>query len=91
MAEMLISNFLLNIVLSTPYTKFMGIDIKNFYLNTPMARYEYMRPPINITPQDIIGEYQLMNKVENWFIVCEIQQGIYGLPQAVIISNKLLT
>ena len=63
---------------------------KNFYLNTPMAQYEYMRLTINIIPQEIINEYHLMTKVKNGFIFCEILQGMYILPQAVMIANKLL-
>ena len=55
-----------------------------------MAQYKYMRLPMDIIPQDIINEYQFMNKVKISFNVCEIRQGIYGLPQAVIISKKLL-
>jgi hypothetical protein len=34
---------LINSTISTPNTKYMTMDIKDFYLNTPMARYEYMR------------------------------------------------
>ena len=50
-----------------------------------------MRLPIDIIAQDIIDEYQLMDKVKNGFIVCEIQLEMYGLLQEVIIANKLLT
>ena len=52
--DMLTSKFLLKIILSVPYTKFMGIDIQKFYLSTPMVRYYYMRLKIYIIPQDII-------------------------------------
>ena len=34
---------LFNSIVSTKDAKFMGIDIKNFYLNTPMERYQYMK------------------------------------------------
>eukprot|EP00957_Ditylum_brightwellii_P069291 5260180-Ditylum_brightwellii.AAC.1 len=34
--------------------KFLTIDIKNFYLNTPMERYEYMRLQYEILPQEIV-------------------------------------
>ena len=34
--------YLLNSVISTPLAKFMTIDIKDFYLCTPMTRFEYM-------------------------------------------------
>ena len=44
----------------------MGIDIKNFYLNAPMAQYEYMRLPMNIVLKEIIPEYQIIDKVKKW-------------------------
>ena len=55
-----------------------------------MAQYEYMILPVYIIPQDIIDEYQIMNKVKNGFIVCEIRQGMYGLPKAWMIANKII-
>ena len=46
------------------HVKFMSIDIKDFYLCTPMKRYEYFRMNIELFPEDIIQEYNLHNKVE---------------------------
>jgi hypothetical protein len=66
-------------------------DIKNFYLGTPMARFEYMRLPIAIIPQEIIEAYDLLPMVHNDHIYVEIRCGMYGLPQAGIIANQLLT
>ncbi len=40
--NLLTVKLLLNSIISTPNAKFMTMDIKDFYLNTPMARYEYM-------------------------------------------------
>eukprot|EP00804_Cyclotella_cryptica_P031066 CCRYP_015981-RA/>CCRYP_015981-RA protein AED:0.30 eAED:0.30 QI:0/0/0/1/1/1/3/0/511 len=42
-ADMLTTKILLNSVISTKGARFMTIDIKDFYLNTPMVRPEYMR------------------------------------------------
>ncbi len=42
-ADMLLVKILLNSVISTKGAKFMTADIKNFYLMTPMKRYEYVR------------------------------------------------
>jgi len=39
------------------------IDIKDFYLNTPMKRYEYMRLKMQDIPDEIIKEYKLDQKV----------------------------
>ncbi len=41
-ANLLTVKLLLNSIISTPNAKFMTMDIKDFYLNTPMARFEYM-------------------------------------------------
>ena len=35
-------------------------------------------------------QYDLWDKVQNIFIYCKTLQGMYGLPQAGIISNQLL-
>ena len=41
-ADLLTVKLLINSIISTTSAKFMTMDIKDFYLNTPMARYEYM-------------------------------------------------
>ncbi len=69
----------------------MTMDIKDFYLNTPMARYEYMRLRLADMPEDVIAHYKL-NKIAtpDGYIYCKIQKGMYGLPQAGIIAQQLL-
>jgi len=42
-ANLLTVKLLLNSIISTPNAKFMTMDIKDFYLNTPLSQYEYMR------------------------------------------------
>ena len=70
----------------------MTMDIKDFYLNTPMTRYEYMRLKISDMPDDVIEHYNLREiATPDGFIYCEIQKGMYGLPQARIIAQELLT
>jgi hypothetical protein len=46
-------------VLSTKNAKYMTMDIGNFYLNTPLGRYEYMRINITDIPQEVIDENKL--------------------------------
>jgi hypothetical protein len=36
------ANTIFNSTISTPGARFLVIDIKNFYLNTPLERYKYM-------------------------------------------------
>eukprot|EP00957_Ditylum_brightwellii_P180694 13764895-Ditylum_brightwellii.AAC.1 len=45
--------------MSTPNAKFMMADINNFYLNTPLDWYKYMRMKYDILPQEIIDKYEL--------------------------------
>ena len=90
-ADLLTVKLLLNSIISTPNAKFMSINIKDFYSCTPMAGYEYFRMKLEIFPEDIIAEYNLCNKVDATRNVhCKFQQGMYGLPQAGIITQELL-
>ncbi len=51
----------------------MTMDIKGFYLNTPMARYEYMRLRIADMPDNVIEHYNLRDKATpNGYIYWEI-------------------
>jgi hypothetical protein len=78
-----------NSVISTPGAKFGGADIKNMYLETPLDRYEYMRMPLKLFPDDIVEHYNLKEKALNGYVYMEIRRGMYGLPQAGILANKL--
>jgi hypothetical protein len=40
----------------------MTMDIKDFYLNTPMICFEYMRLRIADMPEDVITQYNLREK-----------------------------
>jgi hypothetical protein len=91
-ANLLTVKLMFNSVIFTPNVKFMTIDIKDFYLMTPIDRYECFRIKIELFLQDIIDEYGLRDKVDtegNAF--CEVRHGMYGLPQAGIIAQELLT
>lgn len=66
-------------------------DLKDFYLNTPMERYEYVRIPIEVIPAISIIEHNLVPLVLNGFVYAECQKGMYGLPQASRIANDCLT
>jgi len=69
----------------------MTLDIKDFYLMTPMKQYEYFRMKLDLFPQDIIDEYKLASKVDqNGNVHCEVRRGSYGLRQAGIIAQELL-
>ncbi len=91
-ADLLMVKLMLNSVISTPNAKFMTINIKDFYLMTPMDWYENFRIKLELFPPNIIEEYGLLDKVDaDGNVFCEVQQGMYGLPQAGIIAQDLLT
>ena len=68
----------------------MGIDVKSFYLCTPMDRYEYMKMPLSIFPEHIKRQYNMEAHALNGFVYLEILKAIYGLPQGGILANKLI-
>ena len=56
-----------------------------------MTRFEYMRLKLSDIPEDVIDHYQLRKiATPDGFVYCEIQKGMYGLPQAGIITQELL-
>jgi hypothetical protein len=90
--DLLTVKLMLNSIVSTPNAKFMTIDLKDFYLLTPMSRYKFFRLKFELFPQDVINEYSLQNKVDaDGNVFCEVKRGMYGLPQARIIAQELLT
>ena len=65
-------------------------SISKKYLQTTMTDYEYMQIPRHLVPQELIDEYGLERKIQKGFLYCEIQKGVYGLPQAGKLANTLL-
>ena len=57
----------------------MTIDIKNFYLITPMIDYEYMKIKYKLIPTEIKSKYNQEEKMYDGDVYIEIQKGMYGL------------
>ena len=90
-ADMTLFKIHANSIISTPKAKCIMVDIKDFYLNTPMTRPEYMRIKLSDIPEEIIDEYNVRELVdEDKHVYFEITKGMYGLPQAGIIAQDLL-
>ena len=89
-AEITTAKILINSTISTPNAKFCVFDIGNFYLGTPMQRYEYMFLQLRDIPPDIVSKYNLHELAINGKVYVEIRKGMYGLPQAGILASKLL-
>ena len=82
-ADLLTIKLLLNSVVS----KFMTLDLKDFYLNTPMERPEFLRMKIDHFPQDVIDHYSIKDMVgDKGYLLVRVEKGMSGLPQAGIIA-----
>ena len=67
----------------------MTIDISNFYLNTPLDRYEYMKMKLANFPEEIVELCKLKDKATNdGYVYAEVRKGMYGLPQVGILAQK---
>ena len=89
-ADMLVVKILLNSVIIAPGAKFMTFDISDFYLNTTLTCWEYVKLNLRDIPDEITNEHNLKQKEVNGFIYVEVRKEIYGLPQSNLLSNKLL-
>jgi hypothetical protein len=69
-ANLTITKLLINLTISMPGEIFLGIDLANFYLNTPLPNYEYV-PMSGHHPRKIILPYNLHNifNPEGWVYI----------------------
>lgn len=82
-ADLNTSKILWNSVISKEDARYCTVDIKKFYLHTPIDRFEYIRMSLKLIPQHyIVDQYNLQAKAKNGFVYMEIRKGIYSLPQA---------
>jgi hypothetical protein len=90
-ADMTLFKCLMKSIISTPGAQCIMVDIKDFYLFTPMKRPEYMRLKKTDIPEEIMREYQLQELVTvDGYVFCKITKGMYGLPQSGIIAQELV-
>jgi hypothetical protein len=89
-ASLELIKLLLNSVLSRNGAHFSSINLKNFYLDTPMPDPENVQVKLTDIPAEFIDEYSLADKARDGWIYFKIQQGCYSLPQSGILANNLL-
>eukprot|EP00804_Cyclotella_cryptica_P019007 CCRYP_006480-RA/>CCRYP_006480-RA protein AED:0.25 eAED:0.14 QI:0/0/0/1/1/1/2/0/936 len=71
-ADLTTSKILWNSTISTEGARYMTADVKNFYLCTPMERYQYMKIKAALIPTEFMAAYNLHDKVYKGFIWMEI-------------------
>jgi hypothetical protein len=78
-ADITTFNIIINSTLSTKDAAMMMMDIKNYYLGTPLPRFEYMKMLLSRFPEEIIQKYNLNAlAVDGW------------VKQAGLLANQLL-
>ena len=71
--------------------RFFAMDLKDFFLATPMDGPEYMRLHSKYFFDDIQSKYDIDSKLaSNGYIYIRINKGIYGLKQAAVLAYNQL-
>ena len=63
-----------------PKGKFLGIDIINFYLDTPLDCLEYAHIALKYVPQHFIDEYNLALVITDKYLYLKVVKSMYGPP-----------
>lgn len=71
-------------------SKWLTIDIKDYYLNTPLPRPEYLRMSTKFITPEIIIKYNLKDYIDNTSVLFQVNKGMYGLPQAGLLAQQRL-
>ncbi len=78
-----------NSVIRTKGVRYMCMDIF-FYLTACLDYFKYMCMPLQLFPIWIQEQYNMMKLAYNRYVHLEMQQAVWGLPQASILANKRL-
>jgi hypothetical protein len=89
-ADITTFKILINGTLSTKDAEMIMMDIKNYYLGTPLPRHEYMRMLLSIFPEEIVKKYNLKELGVDGWVYIQIRKGMYGLKQVGLLATKLL-
>ncbi len=65
----------------------MTLDIKDFYLGTPMDEPEYMRIPLRFIPIKLQQKHNLKAIQLHDAVIKRIDKSIYGVKQAGLLSQ----
>jgi hypothetical protein len=89
-ADITTFKILINSTLSTSDAAMMMMDIKNYYLGTPLPRFEYMKILLSWFPAEIVDKYNLDALAVDGWVYIEIRKGMYGLKKSGLLANQLL-
>jgi hypothetical protein len=90
MADITTFKILINSTLSTEDATMMIMDIKHYYIGTPLPQFEYMKMLLSRFTEEIIQKYNLNAlSIDGWLYI-EIRKGMYGLKQAGLLAKQVL-
>jgi hypothetical protein len=89
-ADITTFNILINSTISNADADMMVMDIENYYLGTPLPRFEYMKMLLSRFLEEIVDKYNLGALAVDGWVYIEIQKGMYGLKQAGLLANQIL-
>jgi hypothetical protein len=89
-ADITTFKILINSTLSTKEAAMMMMDIKHYYLGTPLPRFEYMTILLSRFPEEIVQKYNLNALAVDSWVYIEIRKCMYGLKQVGLLANQLL-
>jgi hypothetical protein len=89
-ADITTFKILINSTLSTEGAAMMMMDIKKYYLGTPLPQFEYMDMLLSRFPEEIIQKYNLNALAVDGWVYIEIRKGMNGWKQAGLLANQLL-
>ena len=61
--------------------KFIKTDVSNFYLMTPLEKYECLRMNMKTTPEEITKECELSKLQHNGWVHVEIRKELMVFPK----------
>ena len=88
-AALEVMRLLLNALVSEG-ANLMTLDIKDFYLGTPLDEPEFMRIPLKFIPLELQTKYNLKAIQTHDCVIMRIEKSIYGLKQAGLLSQDRL-
>jgi hypothetical protein len=68
----------------------LTMDIKDYYLGTPLVRPEFLRIPTHLVPSEVIERHRLQPFIHRDSILFQVDKGMYGLPQAGLLAQQRL-
>jgi hypothetical protein len=79
-ADIELVKLLLNKVISEPNTRWMTLDITDFYLHSTLKRPEYIRIQRKFISDATLSKYNLADFLTNNSVLFRVDKGMYGLP-----------